>query len=693
MRDGPFYPGDGLERIVAYHERQDARFAQAAAEISDATGKPILTATELAVAVPDNPGPRDGRARPDGSATRRRNRAVTALGHLWRYARVPRAARPRVTEPRRTRAGRERAPSATRPPARVVRRRSSSSRSCSSALGAARRRAPRRRHAGRDARHPAVVGCAGCRSRSSTTVGAQRLQAGARRGRRDGLQTACFVRRRHRPGRRRGDRRRHAAHPGITQKLLTATAALDVLGADFRYTTKAVAPGAPKDGDGRPPLARRRRRPAAHHARSAPRASRRDAADQGRPDHAAGDARRRDRRRPACSAIPGGIVGRRLALRPHPVPLRVARPVPHGAEIGPLGALTVNDGFAGPDGTGAAAADPAVNAAAELAPAARRPRRGRRPGRARQRRRTTPTTHRDARLAAAAGRPRGDPRVERQPHRRAAHARARRQGRQEGTTANGVAGDRRQSSRSSALPTDRRRHGRRLRAVARQPCAVLAAARDARARRARRGSRPIPTAWRSRASAARSRRSLRGTPLAGQPPRQDRDRSAASPGSPATCDVTAPARRSPCCSTAASPRAPGTRAAEQMAQRHRGVSRRHRRRDALVPGPSDADPARACRDAEPRVDSPTRPSPESRQVPERPPPLPAGHRRALGARRRLLQAGDAGPLKSLGRVVGFGLAGRSLLGFGVVFVAVGGLRLLQDETGARSPATGRGCPT
>ena len=33
-------------------------------------------------------------ARPDGSVTRRANRAVTALAHLWRYARVP---RPRTT--------------------------------------------------------------------------------------------------------------------------------------------------------------------------------------------------------------------------------------------------------------------------------------------------------------------------------------------------------------------------------------------------------------------------------------------------------------------------------------------------------------------------------------------------------------------------------------------------------------------
>jgi len=86
MREGGFYPGSGLERIVEYHERQDARFAQAAHEISLATGKPILTATELAIADPDNAGPatvrRTGRlCYPSG------NRAVTALGHLYRYAR------------------------------------------------------------------------------------------------------------------------------------------------------------------------------------------------------------------------------------------------------------------------------------------------------------------------------------------------------------------------------------------------------------------------------------------------------------------------------------------------------------------------------------------------------------------------------------------------------------------------------
>lgn len=85
MREGRFYPDHGLERIVAYHERQDQRFAEAADELSTRTGKPILVATELAVADPNNSGPATVRATgrlcyPSG------HRAVTALGHLFRAA-------------------------------------------------------------------------------------------------------------------------------------------------------------------------------------------------------------------------------------------------------------------------------------------------------------------------------------------------------------------------------------------------------------------------------------------------------------------------------------------------------------------------------------------------------------------------------------------------------------------------------
>ena len=86
MRAGPFYPDHGLERIVAYHERQDARFAEAAAEVSERTGKPILTATELAVTDPANAGPAAVRAS-GRLCYASANRAVTALDHLWRRAR------------------------------------------------------------------------------------------------------------------------------------------------------------------------------------------------------------------------------------------------------------------------------------------------------------------------------------------------------------------------------------------------------------------------------------------------------------------------------------------------------------------------------------------------------------------------------------------------------------------------------
>jgi acyl-CoA synthetase (NDP forming) len=85
MREGGFYPDHGIERIVSYHERQDQRFAEAAAACSISSGKPILVASELAVADPANPGPATVRETgrmcyPSG------NRAVVALGHLYRYA-------------------------------------------------------------------------------------------------------------------------------------------------------------------------------------------------------------------------------------------------------------------------------------------------------------------------------------------------------------------------------------------------------------------------------------------------------------------------------------------------------------------------------------------------------------------------------------------------------------------------------
>lgn len=62
FRSGPFYPEHGLERIVDYHERQDARYAEEAARASERHGVPVLTATELAASNPENPGPAAVRA-------------------------------------------------------------------------------------------------------------------------------------------------------------------------------------------------------------------------------------------------------------------------------------------------------------------------------------------------------------------------------------------------------------------------------------------------------------------------------------------------------------------------------------------------------------------------------------------------------------------------------------------------------
>jgi acetyltransferase len=85
-RAGGFHPDHGLERIVDFHERQDVRYATAAHEAGEATGKPVLTATELAITNPENPGPATVRAT-GRFCHRAGDEAVRALEHLWRHAR------------------------------------------------------------------------------------------------------------------------------------------------------------------------------------------------------------------------------------------------------------------------------------------------------------------------------------------------------------------------------------------------------------------------------------------------------------------------------------------------------------------------------------------------------------------------------------------------------------------------------
>ncbi len=86
MKSGPFYPGHGLDRMVEFHERQDRRYALAAAEVSERHAKPVLVATDLVYTdrAYGNAGTlairESGRVGfPSG------HRAVRALAHLVRY--------------------------------------------------------------------------------------------------------------------------------------------------------------------------------------------------------------------------------------------------------------------------------------------------------------------------------------------------------------------------------------------------------------------------------------------------------------------------------------------------------------------------------------------------------------------------------------------------------------------------------
>ena len=86
LRSGPYLDSAELARICEYHERQDTRFAQAAADASAQTGKPILAATELSVTQPANAGPA-ATAAAGRYCFPSADRAVRALHHLWQYAR------------------------------------------------------------------------------------------------------------------------------------------------------------------------------------------------------------------------------------------------------------------------------------------------------------------------------------------------------------------------------------------------------------------------------------------------------------------------------------------------------------------------------------------------------------------------------------------------------------------------------
>jgi acetyltransferase len=85
-KNGRFYPDYGLERIVDFHFRQDARYAKLAVDCEEEFGKPILMATELVDCQSENPAAA-GMIERGVLAYPSSWRAVTALEHLYNYAR------------------------------------------------------------------------------------------------------------------------------------------------------------------------------------------------------------------------------------------------------------------------------------------------------------------------------------------------------------------------------------------------------------------------------------------------------------------------------------------------------------------------------------------------------------------------------------------------------------------------------
>ncbi len=87
FKSGPFFPGNGLDRIVEYHVRQDRRYATVAREVSEKHGKPVLTCSELV-----NTDRHYGNSGPVGVKEEGRicypsaHRAIAALAAMCEYA-------------------------------------------------------------------------------------------------------------------------------------------------------------------------------------------------------------------------------------------------------------------------------------------------------------------------------------------------------------------------------------------------------------------------------------------------------------------------------------------------------------------------------------------------------------------------------------------------------------------------------
>jgi hypothetical protein len=83
----------------------------------------------------------------------------------------------------------------------------------------------------------------------------------------------------------------------------------------------------------------------------------------------------------------------------------------------------------------------------------------------------------------------------------------------------------------------------------------------------------------------------------------------------------------------------------------------------------------------PSAAAPSPSPPASSEPGKRPPPLPQLVTELRDLVVRYFREQTLVPLQQLGRYIGFGILGSLMLGFGVVFLGLAGLRALQDETG------------
>ena len=379
MRSGPFYPDHGLERIVDYHERQDARFA--------AGRRRRVGPLRQAGAHRHRAGRHPPRQRRSGRGPRQRAALLPDREPGRHRARPPLAPRPPPGGPRPRRDAHPAAGSSPLLRGAAV----------AGAVVAGASEAAVARRAASDGASAARAGDAGA-------VGAARPDRRGRAHRRapaaSPTSTSLAARsRRHRASRWRARTSRYAHRadeplvPASTQKLLTATAALEVLDPSAAFRTIAVAAtGARRRGGRGRPHPGRGRRPAARHGRLRRLAS--GASRSSSPTSTALAAAIVDARCARASTEPSSATSAATTTSATWPAGRSATSTSGSA--GPLSALAVNDGFAAYPTAGdrttelAPPPDPAVDAAAVLTATARgtRRRRGRRaPRRRRPRRR------------------------------------------------------------------------------------------------------------------------------------------------------------------------------------------------------------------------------------------------------------------------------------------------------------------